>query len=61
MPTRDPFTPGALAVVSKPGSSHNGWTVKVLSITGTGRSYRVSLGAGGVRTYLTENLRPYSD
>jgi hypothetical protein len=54
----DEFTPGALAVVSKPGSSHDGFVVKIVSITGTGRSYRVNIGENAIRTYYTENLRP---
>jgi succinyl-CoA synthetase alpha subunit len=57
----DTFAPGTLAVVSKPGSSHDGYTVKIISITGTGASYRVSLGNNAVRTYYTENLKPLAD
>ena len=54
----DTFAPGTLAVVSKPGSSHDGFVVKIVSITGTGRSYRVNIGENAMRTYYTENLRP---
>jgi hypothetical protein len=57
----DPFAAGNLARVNKPGSSHDGYVVKILGITGTGQSYRVSLGNNAVRTYYTENLSPITE
>lgn len=51
------FKAGQIVRVNKPGSSHDGYTAKVIGPTQTGKSFRVSLGSNVIRTYYTEHLR----
>jgi hypothetical protein len=51
-----PITEGTLVRVVKAGSGHYGWTARVGTVHPNGRSAKVNLGSGKIRSYMLDDL-----
>lgn len=51
-----PITEGTMVRVVKAGSSHYGWQARVGTVHPNGRSAKVNLGSGKIRSYMLDDL-----